>query len=255
MEFVIFEPISKGLAPIVEEEHFVVYDKPSGLLIHPQSRYTKYTLVDELRYTYGKEANITHRIDQETSGLVLCAKNKKAEIDIKLLFQERQIEKSYLAFVHGEFPNYLEVDAPLLTIKEQALEKKNLVIVDPNGKESFTSFKLIEYFPDINMSLVEAKPYTGRQHQIRVHLFHVKHPIVGDPVYGQSKQQRLKYFNRELTLQERLLYTKSKRMLLHANSLKLTLYQKQYTLKSRVNFKSISLENVSCETNKLIKKS
>ena len=244
VEFVTFEPITKGLKPLVDENEFVVFDKPSGVLIHPQSRHTPYSLVDELRYQYGKDANITHRIDQETSGLVLCAKNKQNEIAIKNLFQERKIQKSYLAMVYGKFPSTLEVDAPLLTTKTQALAIRNLVKVDKKGKNSFTSFTCKEYFPQLNMSLVEAKPHTGRQHQIRVHLFHVKHSIVGDPVYGVSDELRLAYFNRELTKQQREKETKSARMLLHANELKFKLDNKSYHIKSGVDFRKTALENI-----------
>ena len=99
-EFIYFEPISKGLTPHEVHEKFVVFDKPSGMLIHPQNRHTEYSLIDELKAQFGMEANIAHRIDQETSGLVLCAKDKKSEIDIKMMFQERDMKKKYLAMVH-----------------------------------------------------------------------------------------------------------------------------------------------------------
>ena len=250
-ELVEFEPMTKGLKPIIEEEHFVVFDKPTGLLVHPQNRHTPYTLIDELRYQYGKEANITHRIDQETSGIVLCAKSKQAEIDIKFLFENRLIQKSYLAFVHGHFKHHMEIDAPLLTTKHRHTNIRNLVIIDDKGKPSLTSVKPLQYFEDLNMTLVEAKPHTGRQHQIRVHLFHVKHPIVGDPVYGQNKENMLKYFDRALSKEERIKNTKASRLLLHANSLKFSLYGKEYYIESKADFikdSLTSISNVSCET-------
>ena len=243
-ELVEFEPITKGLMPIIEEEHFVVYDKPTGLLVHPQNRHTPYTLIDELRYRYGKEANITHRIDQETSGIVLCAKSKQAEIDIKYLFENRLIQKSYLAVVHGHIENELQIDAPLLTTKHRHTNIRNLVIVDENGKPSLTTIKPLQYFEDLDMTLIEAKPHTGRQHQIRVHLFHVKHPIVGDPVYGQNEKNMLKYFDRQLTKEERVINTKATRLLLHANSLEFSLYGKDYKLKSRCDFLKEALNSI-----------
>ena len=243
-ELVEFEPMTKGLKPIIEEEHFVVYDKPTGLLVHPQNRHTPYTLIDELRYQYGKDANITHRIDQETSGIVLCAKSKKAEIDIKYLFENRLIEKSYLAIVHGHIEKELQIDAPLLTTKHQHTNIRNLVIIDEKGKPSLTTIKPLEYFEDLNMTLVEAKPHTGRQHQIRVHLFHVKHPIVGDPVYGQKTENMLKYFDRQLSTEERVKNTKSKRLLLHANSLKFSLYRRDYKLQSQYDFLNEALDSI-----------
>ena len=235
-ELIEFEPMTKGLKPIIEEEHFVVFDKPTGLLVHPQNRHTPYTLMDELRYQYGREANITHRIDQETSGIVLCAKSKQAERDIKYLFENRLIQKSYLAVVHGHLEKDLNIDAPLLTTKHHHTNVRNLVIVDEKGKPSFTSIKPLRYFEEFDMTLVEAKPHTGRQHQIRVHLFHVKHPIVGDPVYGQSVENMLRYFDRRLTKEERIQYTKSSRLLLHANALEFSLYGKDYNIQSKINF-------------------
>ena len=250
-QLVEFEPITKGLEPIIEEEHFVVYDKPTGLLVHPQNRHTPYTLIDELRYKYGKEANITHRIDQETSGIVLCARSKQSEIDIKYLFENRLMKKSYLAVVQGHIEQKLEIDAPLLTTKHHHTNIRNLVIVDRKGKTSFTSIKPLRYFKELDMTLIEAIPHTGRQHQIRVHLFHVKHPIVGDPVYGQTNEQMLRYFDRKLTREERLKNTGSSRLLLHANELEFTLYKKNYKIKSKCDFLQQALKslgNVSCET-------
>ena len=83
IEFIYFEPITKGLKPTFIESEFVVFDKPSGLLIHPQTKSIPYSLIDELKYQFGRDANIAHRIDKETSGLVLCATNKTSERDIK----------------------------------------------------------------------------------------------------------------------------------------------------------------------------
>ncbi len=250
-DLVVFEPISRGLEPLVEEEHFVAYDKPSGVLIHPQNRYTPYSLVDELRYKYGKDANITHRIDQETSGLVLCAKSKQAEIDIKYLFENRLIEKSYLAMVHGKMEKPLTIDAPLLREKHHQTNIRTIVVVDEKGKPSQTFVEPLEYFDELDMTLVRAKPYTGRQHQIRVHLFHVKHPIVGDPLYGQSFENMMRYFDRELTKEERLKNTKATRLLLHADTLSFDLYSQHYELKSGIDFKEEALfhvkHSIECE--------
>ena len=99
IEFIYFEPITKGLEPNSVFDEFVVFDKPSGVLIHPQNRKTPYSLIDELKYQFGKDANIAHRIDQETSGLVLCARNKESERDIKMMFEQRDMKKKYLALL------------------------------------------------------------------------------------------------------------------------------------------------------------
>ncbi|MDH4944888.1 RluA family pseudouridine synthase [Sulfurimonas sp. C5] len=248
IEFIHFEPVTKGLKPIYIEKEFVVFDKPSGVLIHPQNRNTEYSLIDELKYQYGKDANITHRIDKETSGLVLCATNKQSEKDIKIMFQERDMKKTYLAMVHGEFKEEMIVEAPLLRYQDKNSALIRMVVkVDEKGKASKTSFKPLKYFKELDMTLVECKPHTGRQHQIRVHLFHVKHPIVGDPVYGQKEEDLVRYLDRELTDEERKVLSGASRLLLHAHELEFELYNHTYKIKSEVDFEKLSLELLGCE--------
>ena len=239
IEFIYFEPITKGLEPTLVEEEFVVFDKPSGVLIHPQTKATPYSLIDELKYQFGRDANIAHRIDQETSGLVLCARNKKSEREIKMMFQERDMQKKYLALVHGNFKESKIVEAPLLRKQDESAVVRMIVSVHESGKYSKTSFTPLEYFPDLDMTLVECAPHTGRQHQIRVHLFHVKHPIVGDPIYGQSKEDFIRYLDRELTPEMRIEKSGATRLLLHANELEFELYDKTYNVKSKTDFLDI----------------
>ena len=243
-EFIYFEPISKGLKPTYEEEEFVVFDKPSGVLIHPQNRNTPYSLIDELKYQYGRNANIAHRIDQETSGLVLCAKNKQSERDIKMMFEQRDMKKKYLAFVHGKFENDMIVEAPLLRAEDESAIVRMVVKVDEKGKASKTEFKPLKYFSDLDMTLVECSPYTGRQHQIRVHLFHVKHPIVGDPIYGQNEENIIKFLDKELSPQDRIINSGARRLLLHACELEFVLYDKNYIIKSKTDFLKTCLNNL-----------
>ncbi|MDQ7045454.1 MAG: RluA family pseudouridine synthase [Sulfurimonas sp.] len=235
-EFIFFEPITKGLVPNHVDEEFVLFDKPSGVLVHPQTTKTPYSLIDELKYQFGRDANIAHRIDQETSGLLLCARNKTSEREIKTMFQEREMKKKYLALVHGEFKNDLCVEEPLLRSKAEMAIVRMVVKVDASGKPSKTDFKALKYFPELNMTLVECSPFTGRQHQIRVHLFHVKHPIVGDPIYGQTEEDRTKFLDRQLTPQDRINKSGATRLLLHANELEFNLYEVDYHFKSKVNF-------------------
>ena len=235
-EFIYFEPITKGLVPNHIDDEFVLFDKPSGVLIHPQTKKTPYSLIDELKYQFGRDANIAHRIDQETSGLVLCAKNKQSERDIKMMFQEREMQKKYLAFVHGEFKESICVEAPLLRKQDESAVVRMIIDVHEDGKASKTDFKPLEYFPELNMTLVECSPHTGRQHQIRVHLFHVKHPIVGDPIYGQTKEDFIKHLDKDLTPQERIKKSGASRLLLHANELEFELYDQKYHFTSKVNF-------------------
>ena len=242
-EFIYFEPITKGLVPTFEEEEFVVFDKPSGLLVHPQTKKTPYSLIDELKFQFGRDANIAHRIDQETSGLVLCAKNKESERDIKMMFQEREMQKRYLAFVHGEMQEELCVEAPLLRFQAESALVRMVVKVDATGKPSKTDFKPLKYFADKNMTLVECSPHTGRQHQIRVHLFHIGHSIVGDPIYGQSEENIIRFLDRELTPEERIRTSGATRLLLHASELEFELYNKLYHIESNVDFEKIAMQS------------
>lgn len=244
-EFIYFEPITKGLVPNYVHEQFVLFNKPSGVLIHPQTKKTPYSLIDELKYQFGRDANIAHRIDQETSGLVLCARNKTSERDIKMMFQERDMKKKYLALVHGEFKEPLCVEAPILRAQDESAVVRMIVKVHETGKASKTDFRPLKYYSDKDMTLVECSPFTGRQHQIRVHLFHVKHPIVGDPVYGQSEENFIKYLDRELSPQDRIDNSGATRLLLHANELEFELYGETYHIVSDIDFEKICLESLN----------
>lgn len=245
IEFIYFKPESRGLQPLHVTDEFVVFDKPSGMLIHPQNRYTPYSLIDELKFQFGKDANITHRIDQETSGLVLCARNKTSERDIKMMFEHRKMQKVYLAMVHGYFEKELVVEEPLLRKEDPSAIVRMVVKVDPSGKPSKTSFKPLKYFPDLNMTLVECKPHTGRQHQIRVHLFHVKHPIVGDPIYGQKEEDIVRFLDKQITLTEREKLSGASRLLLHASQLDFELYGNNYHISSSVDFEQTALNVIA----------
>ena len=244
IEFICFEPKTKGLSPDFIDEEFVVFSKPSGVLIHPQNRNTEYSLIDELKHQFGKDANITHRIDQETSGLVLCSRNKKSERDIKMMFEHREMKKKYLALVHGEMIEKISIEEPLLRREDQSAIVRMVVKVHKDGKASKTDIRPIKYFKDLDMTLVECEPLTGRQHQIRVHLFHVKHPIVGDPIYGQSEDNIIKFLDKELSLEQRIKNSGAKRLLLHADQLKFDLYGKSYTIKSKDEFEKICLDSL-----------
>lgn len=235
-DFICFEPLTLGLEPTFIEEEFAVYDKPSGLLVHPQNRHTPYSLNDEIKHRFGHGANITHRIDQETSGLVLAARNKVSERAIKMMFEERQITKKYLAMVKGHLKEPLDIQEPLLRREDESSIVRMIVKVHPEGKPSRTFITPLEYFPDTDTTLVEASPLTGRQHQIRVHLFHVKHPIVGDPIYGQDENDAVRFLDREMSLEERFENTGASRLLLHAHSLEFTYNDSAYHVVSKVDF-------------------
>lgn len=244
-EFIEYEPSTRGLKVFVEEEKFVVFNKPSGVLIHPQNRNTEYSLVDELKYQYGLDANIAHRIDQETSGLVLCAKDKESEKILKALFESRTISKKYLALVHGEFKQEMTIEEPLLRTQDESAVVRMVVKVHQDGKASKTIITPLEYFKDKNMTLVECKPFTGRQHQIRVHLFHVKHPIVGDPIYGQKDLDVIRFLDKKISLDDRLKLGGATRLLLHANELDFDFEDKHFHIISDENFMQTCFNNMN----------
>lgn len=235
-DFICFEPVTLGLVPTFVEEEFAVYDKPSGLLVHPQNRHTPYSLNDEIKHRFGHEANITHRIDQETSGLVLAARNKLSERTLKMMFEERQITKKYIAMVKGHLKEPLDIQEPLLRREDASSIVRMIVRVHPDGKPSRTFIKPLEYFPESDTTLVEASPYTGRQHQIRVHLFHVEHPIIGDPIYGQDEENAVRFLDREMSVEERLSNTGASRLLLHAHSLEFIYNDVAYHVVSKEDF-------------------
>ncbi len=238
VEIVYFKPSSRGLKPIFHTPDFMLFDKPSGVLVHPKKMTTPYSMLDEVRSFGGQNANGCHRIDMETSGLFLSSKNKLAEKNIKMLFQEREIQKSYLAWVDGEFRDELFVDEPILTLPIGYETSKHKVIISPDGKKAQTLFKPLYYDKDLDTTLLACYPHTGRTHQIRVHLFHVKHPIIGDPIYGTDFDISDEYLEDTLTIEKRKIYTGAKRLLLHAQSLRFKYKDNKYILYSKENFRS-----------------
>ncbi len=242
VEVIHFVPSTKNLLPIFETSDFAVFDKPSGVLVHPANRDTEYSLTHEIKYLYGKDANITHRIDKETSGLVLISKNKTTEIEIKRLFEEKRVQKSYLVYVRGEINEKIKIDAPIWKNREFG-EIKLKVLIDERGKDATTIIEPINYDPKRDITLLKAIPLTGRQHQIRAHLFHIKHPIIGDPVYGVSTNTADKYLNKKLSTKERIKESGAERLMLHAQTLSFE-FRKRYEIVSEMEFNPFSSHQV-----------
>ncbi len=245
MSLVIFKPNSKGLKPIFQSEKLAFFDKPSGMLVHPKNRNSAYTLTDEVKHHFGLDANIAHRIDKETSGLVLAAKDKKTEINLKDMFQKKLIKKSYLAIVKGKIDEEIFIDEPI-ALNRDYRSVKIKVKIDKSGKKAQTIIKPKKYFQNLDATLVEAIPLTGRQHQIRVHLFHVKHPIIGDPIYDRSFEEAEAYLDGKLSLDERIAITGSDRLLLHAYSIELE-YINRFKIVSKQTFSNLRVYDVTIE--------
>jgi len=233
IEVLIFEPMTKGLKPLFQTEHFALFDKPSGLLVHPTIRSTEYTLLDEIRYQFGDEAKLVHRIDAETSGLILVSKNGYANYVLKEMFEKKEFTKKYKALVEGELKEEQLIEAGI-SPSEGLIKLKMQTSQD--GKVSSTRIHPVAYNKTTNQTLVEAIPYTGRQHQIRVHLDSIRHRIVGDPIYGLDESFVDDFLNDKIEHSERIKITGDSRLMLHAYYLEFTFLNTTYIFCSKQAF-------------------
>ena len=192
---------------LFEDESLFVINKPANLPVHPAGRYYFNTLLTHLK-TQGHKTPLNadqhyflaHRIDKETSGVLVLTKTKEVCAQITRQFAERSIQKRYLAIVHGVCQDSFSVDNPLKRATESQIQlKMRSASESEGGMVAWTDFKRLKTFEVDNklFSLIECFPRTGRQHQIRVHLEIVGHPIVGDKLYGLPESEALRFFNRE----------------------------------------------------------
>ncbi len=181
---------------VFEDEHLLVIDKPAGLVVHPAAGNFDRTLVNALLHHCGPSLSgiggvarpgIVHRIDKDTSGLLLVAKHDVAHAGLSKQFADHSIERVYAAIVTG-VPNRLTgtVDAPLARSDHD--RKKVAVVKEGRGKRAVTHWKMRAPLRDA--ALIECRLETGRTHQVRVHMASIGHPLLGDPVYGRSPKQR-----------------------------------------------------------------
>ncbi len=175
---------------IYEDDAIIVIDKPAGLVVHPGNGNATGTLMNALLHHVPAlagvpRAGIVHRLDKETSGLMVVAKTLEAQTDLVRQLQARTVQRHYLALVHGRVSASGTVDAPL---GRHPVQRTKMAVLKYGGKIARTHFAPIEHFyPAHNCTLVECRLDTGRTHQIRVHMTSIKHPLVGDPVYGKTK--------------------------------------------------------------------
>ena len=226
-----YETNPRGLKPIFECDKFAVFDKPSGVLSHPNGRHCEYSLNDEIWSLYGREAAVAHRLDCETSGLIVVGKDKNAVVNLKKLFENRQVYKSYVALAHGKISENLRIEANMDLANDYDDVKMRMRICE-DGKSAVTEILPIEYFADIDATLVRAVPLTGRQHQIRLHLFHVEHKILGELLYGLVRPQIKKILDKEMSESERILTTGAPRLLLHSDEICFKFDGVEYKIKS-----------------------
>ena len=175
---------------VYEDDDILVINKPSGMVVHPAPGNKEHTLVNAL-INYSKLSSrngefrpgIVHRIDKDTSGLLLVAKNDKAHLFLEEELKKHNVVRTYIALVNGVINHDTgKIDAP---IGRSTSDRKKMEVTSKNSKEAVTNFKVIERFK--NTSLLELKLETGRTHQIRVHLKYIGHPVCNDPVYSNNK--------------------------------------------------------------------
>lgn len=185
---------------VYEDKDILVVDKPAGLLVHPTLKQSCHTLINALVARYPKIVNvgenslrpgIVHRLDKDTSGLLIVAKNQNAFLFVKEQFLNRRVEKKYLALVEGRpkekkgIIEYAIKPSKYYRLKKVAV--KNIELAKKSMRSAKTDYKVIKIFSD-KYALLEVAPLTGRTHQIRVHLAAIGHPIVGDALYGSKSK-------------------------------------------------------------------
>ncbi|MBA3751663.1 RluA family pseudouridine synthase [Candidatus Dependentiae bacterium] len=179
-----------GVSILFEHPDFLIVYKPAGLIMHsPFTHSTAITLVDWLIHSFSElttvgyhdRPGIVHRLDKDTTGILIVPRNNKAHAHFSMLFQTRLIEKKYLAVVAGHPPVSGTIE---YTIGRDNKYKHKMSSTVAGGREATTHYKVLEYF--LESSLLELHPITGRTHQIRVHCAAIGHPLLGDTTYGSS---------------------------------------------------------------------
>jgi 23S rRNA pseudouridine1911/1915/1917 synthase len=179
---------------VYEDDDVIVIDKQAGLVVHPAPGNREHTLVNALLAHCPESLSgiggvarpgIVHRLDKDTSGLIVVAKNDAAHQALAKQFADRSLSRTYHALVWGvPTPPSGSIDAPI----GRSVKDRKKMAVTGKGKSALTHYKVIEDFGCV--SLVECKLATGRTHQIRVHMAHIKHPVVGDPAYGKGRNAK-----------------------------------------------------------------
>jgi 23S rRNA pseudouridine1911/1915/1917 synthase len=211
---------------IYSDENIIVLNKPAGIQVHPDSNEKKTTLVNALIYKFPEIKNvhdeslgaylrpgIVHRLDKDTSGVMVIARNQTSFDELKETFQERRVHKKYIALLHGQIKDRKGIITKPIA---RAGSYKKQVIAGAKTKTKIrgavTRYKLLKKLGDY--SLVEAEPLTGRMHQIRIHFFSIGHPVAGDKLYRLKSQKTV---------------TSPERQLLHSSSLDFNLFGQKFS--------------------------
>ena len=182
---------------VFEDAHLIVINKPAGLIVHPGAGNPDRTLMNALlahapALRQVPRAGIVHRLDKDTSGLLVVAKNLTAQARLAEQLASRSVRRSYLALVHGDPPARGTIDAPI----GRDTRVRTRMAVTQRGKQARTSYRVLERFG--NAALLECRLDTGRTHQIRVHLQHIRCPVVGDPVYRRGARHAVPFARQAL---------------------------------------------------------
>ncbi len=208
---------------LFEDNHIIVINKPAGLVVHPGNGNKDGTLANALAYHYRELSDISelrpgiiHRLDKDTSGVIIVAKTNNAHIKIANQFSNKEIKKTYYALVWGKIPDEGVVEG---LIKRDNFNRTRFKMSDRTGKLSKTKYSVEKYFEPI--SIVKLKPETGRTHQLRVHLSSIGHPIFSDDQYSGGKSRTKSYHVKYTGILKRL-FKCIDRVALHAESIEFT---------------------------------
>ena len=174
---------------VYEDDDLLIINKESGMVVHPAPGHYHGTLVNALLYLYPlnsgekERPGIVHRLDKDTSGLMVVAKNEWTHEKLSEMISTKLVERKYLAIVQGVIKHDTgEIDAP---IGRDSHNRQKMAVTDVHGKDAITHFKVLEKLN--NSTYIECKLDTGRTHQIRVHMAYIGHPVLNDPLYGRGK--------------------------------------------------------------------
>lgn len=187
------KPENIPLDIVYEDDDIIIVNKPKGMVVHPANGNYTGTLVNALMYSHKDKLSsingsirpgIVHRIDKDTSGILVVAKNDEAHKKLSSIFKVHDIKREYIALVKGIVKeDRLDINLP---IGRSAKDRKKMAVTNKNSREAITHIEVLERFYASNVTLVKATLETGRTHQIRVHMSYMNHPIVGDEVYGKK---------------------------------------------------------------------
>ena len=178
---------------VYEDEYLIIVNKKSGMVVHPAAGNFSHTLVNALLYRFNLSSGsdkarpgIVHRIDKDTSGVMVVAKDDKTHELLSTMIKNKDVERIYVALVEGIIMHDTgDIDAP---IGRDTINRQKMMVTDENAKDAFTHFRVLKRYKKSNKTLIECKLSTGRTHQIRVHMEYIGHPIYNDPLYGKSKK-------------------------------------------------------------------